>query len=52
MREVIQQLEEIETDLAEVHHDMIRLKNASGAERVIELKDEIFNLIMDLEDES
>ena len=51
MREVIQKLEEVELDLVEVHRDMLRLKNAGGAERIIELKDEVYGLIIDLEDE-
>lgn len=51
MREVIQKLEEIELELLEVHRDMLQLKNAGGVERIVELKDELFNLITDLEDE-
>lgn len=52
MREVIQKLEEIELDLTDLCRAMVRLKNAGGAERIIELKDEVYNLIIDLEDES
>lgn len=52
MREVIQKLEEVELDLAEVHRDMIRLQENGFAERVSELKDELYGLIIDLEDES
>ena len=52
MRDVIQKLEELELDLVDLYRDMVRLKNAGGAERIIELKDEVYGLILDLEDES
>ena len=52
MREVIQKLEEVELDIIEVHRDMVRLQQNGFAERVSELKDEVYNLIIDLEDES
>ena len=52
MREVIQKLEEIELDLFEVYRDMIGLKNARGVEKVNELRDDLYNLMIDLEDES
>ena len=51
MREVIQKLEEVELDLVGVHRDMVRLRENGLAERVSELKDEVYNLIIDLEDE-
>ena len=52
MREVIQKLEDIELDLIEVHRDMVRLQQNGFAERVSELKDELYGLILDLEDEA
>lgn len=51
MREAIQKLEEIELDLFEVYRDMISLKNARGAEKVRELKDDLYGLMIELEDE-
>ena len=52
MREVIKRLEEFELDLIDLYRDMVRLQEKGFAERVSELKDEIYNLIIDLEDES
>ena len=51
MREVIQKLEEVELDLVEVRRDMVRLRENGFAERVSELKNEVYRLIIDLEDE-
>ena len=52
MREVIQKLEEVELDLADLYRDMVGLKSAGGTQRrIIELIDEVSNLIIDLEDE-
>ena len=53
MREVIQKLEEVELDLIDLYRDMVRLQeNGFGfAKRITELKDEVYNLIIDLEDE-
>lgn len=51
MREVIQKLEEIETNLFEVYQDMLRLKNARGAEKASEIRDDILGLMIELEDE-
>lgn len=53
MREVIQKLEGVELDLIDLYRDMVRLQeNGFGfAKRVSELKDEVYNLIIDLEDE-
>ena len=51
MREVIQKLEEVELDLADLYRDMLRLKNTGGTQRVIDLIDEVNDLITDLEDE-
>ena len=52
MREAIQKLEEVELDLTDLYCDMVRLQENGFAERVSELKDEVYNLIIDLEDES
>ena len=51
MREVIQKLEEVELDLIDLYRDMVRLQENGFAERVSELKGEVYNLITDLEDE-
>ena len=51
MREVIQKLEEVEADLFDLYRDMLRLENAGGTQRVIEIIDDVTNLISDLEDE-
>lgn len=52
MRDAVQKLEDVVLDLTDIHSDMIRLQENGFAGRVSELKDEIYNLIIDLEDES
>ena len=52
MREVIKRLEEVELDLVDLYRDMVRLQEKGFAERVSELRYEVYRLIIDLEDKS
>lgn len=51
MQEVIEQLESIELDLREVSRKLISLKRQNEAIRVSEINEEIYGIIMDIEDE-